>query len=265
MDPTLEWIYASECPEGGLSAWRTEDGTWQKPYPEVTGYAIPTLLRWNAHDLAERCAAWLLKVQNADGSYNGLDGMAHTFDTAAIVEGLRAVGFEPARAVAWLMTQITSEGFLQNSPTFTSPEIYNLRASAILGNVAEADYWAKNDLPKGPIRSHYYAYALEGLLNMGKISVVRPILEMAHLQQPGLFPWYVNANWEADRSLDMDYCATAQMGVLFERVGLPASHYYDVLKSHIDTNGGFPHGMHDHRQIAWGAKYWLDFKAMLYG
>ena len=42
-------------------------------YPEVTGYFIPTLLRWGYRDLAISYANWLCKVQKENGAWYGCD------------------------------------------------------------------------------------------------------------------------------------------------------------------------------------------------
>src|SRR5690348_5327101 len=87
LHPTLKWLYASECNGGGISAWKGPAG-WHVAYPEITGYVLPTLVKWGAGDLALRSADFLLRAQNADGSFNGIDGIPHSFDTSAIIEGL---------------------------------------------------------------------------------------------------------------------------------------------------------------------------------
>lgn len=90
------------------------------PYPEVTGYLIPTLLKWNQPQLAMCYARWLLTVQNADGSFSG-PGMTtpFAFDTGQIIRGLAAiVPSLPEAEVAlekacdWIMRTATPEGRL---------------------------------------------------------------------------------------------------------------------------------------------------------
>lgn len=60
----------------------------RRPYPEVTGYFIPTLLSIGEIHLAEQCARWLVTVQNADGSFS-LDnsGVSYVFDTGQVIRG----------------------------------------------------------------------------------------------------------------------------------------------------------------------------------
>ena len=115
-EQVIQWLYAAEDDGGGIAAWKDPAKGWHKPYPEVTGYLVPTLLAWGAKDLADRCAEWLLETQNPDGSYNGIDGIPRAFDTSAIVEGLRAAKKIKAarRATAWLETQKREDGTLRD-------------------------------------------------------------------------------------------------------------------------------------------------------
>jgi hypothetical protein len=271
MDKSVKWLYASECDGGGLSAWN-DDGKWMNAYPEVTGYLLPTLINYNAGDLAMRCGEWLLTQQNDNGSWNGLDGVQRPFDTSAIIEGLAAM-FEYTyeakykqavnKSRAWMNTMITSEGYLQNSPASKLPEIYNLRASAIIGNKKELAFWQSHGLNKGEARAHYLAYALEGALNIdpdNKWAIAQ--IEMAYTQQTGFIPFYVRPDWGANHP-SVDYCATAQMGILYHRVGLDPSRVYRLLESVVAPDGGIAQSNDDARQILWSVKFYLDLKAVM--
>jgi hypothetical protein len=49
-----------------------------EPYPEVTGYFIPTLYNWGEQELARTCTKWLLSIQLPDGSVPAPDGVPYT-------------------------------------------------------------------------------------------------------------------------------------------------------------------------------------------
>jgi len=273
MDKTLQWLYSAECDTGGISAWRTEDGRWHQAYPEVTGYLLSTLINWGAGDLALRCARWLLSVQNPDGSFNGLDGVPRPFDTSAIADGLfyiydwtRELDYILAavKATGWISGLIQPDGYLSNSPKNPNPEIYNLRASAIIGNRRELHYWRKHGLNTREQRSHYMAYALEGALRLNDATWAKQQIEMAHVKQSRLIPFFVDPDWHTSHP-SYDLCATAQMGILFKKIGLDATGTYNALEHHIEANGGVPQSPDDKREIAWGAKFWLDFKEVMNG
>ena len=39
------------------------------PYPEVTGYFVPTLYDWGEREMARTCIRWLLSIQMPDGAF----------------------------------------------------------------------------------------------------------------------------------------------------------------------------------------------------
>ncbi len=266
MNKTLEWLYRAEQPHGGIAAWQLSGGAYHSSYVEVSGYLIPSLIKWGAGDLAIRCANWLLTVQNSDSSFTGLDGVPRPFDTSAVIEGLEAIykatGTAIYRAAAnvatdWMRTQISNDGYLYNSPGNHAPNLYNLRASAIIGNYAEVDYWRGRPLIVGRERSHYLAYALEGLLNFGAREIAMPYIELAYSRGYLLQSFYVDEDWRPLFN-DWDICSSAQMALLFKRVGLDVERHYQAIQKQIKPDGGVPQSNSDDRSLSWGAKFYLD-------
>lgn len=262
---TLEWMENSEQPGGGLSAWQMENGNWHKPYIEVSGYSIPTLFKWGADEVACRVADWLLSVQNSDGSFNGLDGVPRPFDTSAVVEGLeyayRRTRFamyrdSANRASRWIMTQL-HEGHIKNNPSSNEANIYQLRTASIIGHKGELEYWRKQKLIHIKERSHYLAYALEGMLEFGEVDAVKEYLGIAYDNL--LQPYYVDRDWRAVVP-DFDFCASAQMALLFHRVGWDAQPHYDAIMRYIKNDGGVPQSSSDNRSILWAARYLLELQ-----
>lgn len=271
MNKTVQWLYEAENNSGGISAWRYQDTRYADPYPEITGYSLPTMWRNGANDLAIRCANWLVSIQNKDGSYNGIDRVPRPFDTAAIIEGLLfTFGWadnerylEAAKkALDWTRTQISNEGYLYNSPREKKDEAYNLRASAIINNRQELAYWRGHGLIHGGLRTHYLAYALEGALNLGDTELAEYHLKELYANHKGLMPFVVGERWE-DLNAGADVCSTIQMAILFHRMGWDVSNYYDALLPYIHENGGVPQSPSDRREIAWAAKFWLDLQEEL--
>jgi hypothetical protein len=267
VNKTLEWIHAAEQPTGGIAAWQMPDGSYHSSYLEVSGYLLPTLIKWDAGPLALRVSDWLLHSQNADGSFNGLDGVPRPFDTAAVVEGLetvyQATGTAIYRAGAnkagdWMRSQIQAEGFLPDSPGTPAPRIYNLRASAIINNQAELEYWQINGgLIRGQQRTHYLAYALEGLLNFGALETAQLYLELAYHSGALLQPFYVDDAWRPTVA-DYDICSSCQMAILFKRVGFDVSRHYQAIQEYIKPDGSVPQSNIDNRSLSWAAKFYLD-------
>lgn len=271
MNDTLAWLYAAEQPTGGISAWAGMGGEYHKSYIEVSGYLIPSMLRAGARDLVIRTANWLVTMQNPDGSYNGLDNVPRPFDTAAVMEGLLEAYKETktakyyqayTNARVWMSNQVSPDGYLYNNPNSRVPEIYNLRASAIIGNKGEMNYWKNKGLLNDHARTHYLAYALEGALNFGENDFAMPYLEKLYAKHDGLMPFYVDKQCN-ETNTGQDVCSTIQMAILFHRVGLDVTKYVDEIKKYIHPSGGVPQSPTDRREIAWAAKYWLDLQEVL--
>jgi hypothetical protein len=129
----LAWLARSiEHGHGGSCAHFGAPLGWSQPYPETTGYIIPTLIalapqhrELGALEYAERCGRWLLSIQNADGSWNGglhppgRNCRPSVFNTAQILKGMIAlyragagVGFLEAarRGAGWLAASADSSG-----------------------------------------------------------------------------------------------------------------------------------------------------------
>ena len=237
---TIEWIKAHELPTGGIEAW---DGLG-KPYPEVTGYLIPTLLDYGETELAERLGDWLESVQNKDGSFDGLDGIPRAFDTAACYEGLRMLDRPAAdRALVWLKSQIFGDGKIHTSPEQKYFDVYNYRALALMGEKQP------NENITGT-RTHYHAYALEGFYRMG--NDITAELER-YAQYKSLLPMNMTGG-------GTDTSATAHIAVLCLKNSIPCNGLIDAVRAQVDTDGGVFHDSGDRRKCSWAAKFYLDME-----
>ena len=63
-----KWI-ANNTVGGGI----THSSKIRKPYPEVSGYYIPTLLKWGEIDRAKHYGDWLLSIQTQEGAWQNTD------------------------------------------------------------------------------------------------------------------------------------------------------------------------------------------------
>lgn len=257
------------------------------PYPEVTGYFIPTLYAWNETELARTCTTWLLSIQLADGAFPAPDGVPYTFDTGQVARGLcAAAGDVPGseesltRACDWLLTQIEDDGRMTTPSTELWTDIANdlihtyvlppmVEASSILGNSAYADaaqqvlaYYTRQDglLPFNRL-SHFHAYAMEALCELGELNLARQGMEdVVRLQRRnGSVPAYPDVDW---------ICSTgiAQYALVWYHLGedARAERAIDYLAGIQNPSGGFfgsygkgaryiPKG-----EISWAVKYFLD-------
>lgn len=249
---TIDFIKSLELPTGGILAWEGHN----QPYPEVSGYLIPTLIAYGETETAHRVADWLESIQNADGSFSSMDALPHSFDTAAIVEGLQAAGRIDAanRALAWLESMLRDDGLLRIHSNTLDTHCRDFRSLAIMGRTLD-------DVPEPlvtglldhPQRNHYLLYALEGMLNMGYEKRAASYLSEIHINSNGLV-----AN--TPEGYGTDTTATAQAACLRLRLGLNANQFVDAVRAVVNDDGSLPHDKTDARKIAWAAKYYLDME-----
>lgn len=164
---TLDWLLLSiEEGHSGSSAHYSPLGGWSAPYPETTGYIIPTLLeaarRLNEDrykTAALRSGNWLLSLQRPDGAWPGGLYVAgkpqgpSVFNTAQIIDGMVALArtqpdgpwrLASARAAEWLAAGVDSAGLWQvgNYRSGVNPSYYTqvawpmLQAWQLSGEIA---------------------------------------------------------------------------------------------------------------------------------
>ncbi|MEO1712199.1 MAG: hypothetical protein AAFU60_02575 [Bacteroidota bacterium] len=102
----LRWLLRScQANQGGGSSafyarWRNWRKGWSDPYPETTGYLIPTLFAYQARfpalepaEAARSCYRWLLSLAQPTGAFTSLyasSGQPSLFNTGQILLGLTA-------------------------------------------------------------------------------------------------------------------------------------------------------------------------------
>lgn len=128
---SIDWLIKSKHSIGGSSAYHAPLLGWSKPYPETTGYIIPTLLEYHhffdytsAYDTALEFGEWLLSIQSDDGFWNAGQHPSKkkdpsVFNTGQILFGLIAL-FEETKdhkwsdsldkATGWLCSSIDKDG-----------------------------------------------------------------------------------------------------------------------------------------------------------
>jgi malonyl-CoA O-methyltransferase len=283
----LAWIRANETPTGGICVHSGHANA----YPEVTGYLVPTLLQYGERELATRLACWLLCIQRADGSYTSPDGVPYTFDTGQVLKGLLAVlptlpEAEPAirRGCEWLLTQIEPNGRITTpdksawrlprgnlvsenihlyalEPLRKAGECFNELCYVEAVERALAYYLAQPELTSFNTLSHFHAYVLEALVDLGYPDVAaRGMAEVERLQrQDGSVPAYPDVEWVCSTGL-------AQYSVIWCKLGQrePAEKALDYLCRIQNPSGGF-YGSYGrganyfpNEEISWAVKFFLD-------
>lgn len=201
----------------------------RKSYPEVTGYYIPTLLRWGYRDIARTYAEWLCSVQKSDGSwYNTEDTAPYIFDTAQVLKGLLAIRdlmpqVDPhiLAGCEWIFSRMQADGRLITpvkdawgtdcnvcdevihiyciSPLYEAAEVFDrpeYRQKALkIWNYYKQNYYEK--IMNFSLLSHFYAYLMEALFDIGELDLLKEAMQKmeAFQKSSGAVPAYNNCNW----------------------------------------------------------------------
>jgi len=173
----MAWLARAQDRAGGagLAAGYSYKRGWLPPYPETTGYAIPTFLAWarasgsgEAVDRARRMGAWELEIQRPEGGVPGGMGVGDepvVFNTGQVLLGWlalhRATGearwLEAAvRAGDWLAGVQEADGRWERYTYRGVPHAYHTRVAwALLELEARAELGRH-----GPAAARQVAWAL---------------------------------------------------------------------------------------------------------
>jgi len=294
-----QWIIDNTCEGAGI----INCSEVKKPYPEVSGYYIPTLLRWGYRDLAISYAKWLCEIQHEDGSwYDTENEKPYVFDTAQILKGLIAVrlilpevDLNIRKGCDWLLTRISDEGRMTPAaPVWGEKEgicselihlycITPLRdAGELLGEKSysraaarAAHYYIENfreEILNFHILSHFYAYIMEALCDLGEWELVREAMDkLADLQrEDGSVPAYRDVDFVCSTGLFQLAIVWYQLGEI-ERADKALNYGVMLQNESGGWYGSYPvvdnAQVTDYRnwptylptaEISWAVKYFLD-------
>lgn len=171
LDGAVAWIArAQDASNTGGVPWgyrgrrpvRTQHPMgWVAPYPETTGYIIPTMLRYadlvgdkDAIERARRMTEWELSIQLADGGFQGGTYGSQPVASSTFVTGQVLFGFVSAferfsderiraaasRAGDWLLECLDQAGrFVRGYSLFCAPgpKAYEVRSGLALGELGD--------------------------------------------------------------------------------------------------------------------------------
>ena len=280
----LAWCRAHTVPGQGVIVHTRQPVA----YPEVTGYYVPTLYQWGETALARQYLQWLLSVQLPDGAFPAPDGVPYTFDTGQIMRGLVAAlddvpGAEASqrRACDWMLTQVDADSGRLKTP---STELWSDIASDLIHTYALPPLlWAGQRLGVREYEdaarfvlayylrqpgllpfnrlTHFHAYAMEALTELGELAAARQgMAEVARAQRAdGSVPAYPDVDWVCSTGI-------AQYAIVWYALGDKAR--ADRAMAYLETiqnpSGGF-YGSYGKgakyiagAEISWGVKYFLD-------
>jgi len=235
------------------------------PYPEVTGYYIPTLLTWNDEKRAISYSRWLCSIQEPNGAWGDPTSTIDCiFDTGQIMRGLLSI-YELTKkeevkksllkACKWLLSQIDDNGVI-HAPDIeiwdnTIPDtilLYALepilRVSKILGeeqltqksNKAVKVFLSRHNLIEFSCLSHFHAYIIEALYDLGYKEKAKEGMKIIEKLQKnnGFLPAYKNKKW---------VCSTAlfQYSIIWYKLGEieRANKSFEYAISLQNTTGGW--------------------------
>jgi malonyl-CoA O-methyltransferase len=286
IEKALGWLIANEVEGGGI---RIHSNTIE-PYPEVTGYIIPTLIDFGMREYAIKCGRWLQSIQCRNGSFMAaFSNRIFYFDTAQALRGLLALceldkEFEVGAldAATFLSDTIVANGYngfpiSYNAKEESSiPETVFLYALPQLINAGKRfnrpdfitaanrciDYYIEQPrfLSIDTV-THFLAYEIEAMIDLGREDDVKDILQILAENQndDGSVPTRAGAEC-------VNIPGLAQLAVCWYKVGMkePADKAMDWLDKHQEFSGGFLGSMgknakyHKNDEISWAVKYYLD-------
>ncbi len=287
-----EWIFNNTVKDKGIRPKFDIQNTCEHiAYPEVSGYYIPSLLDWGFRDLAIQYAKWLLSIQKEDGSWRDyLDKAPYVFDTGQILKGLIAIypimpEVENAiiKGCDWMISVIEPDGRLQSPslefwPDGVCTELIHLYCLSPLIQAAQMfdsphyaaeakivlDYYKNSSMEKlldFHTLSHFYAYMIEAMVDLGEIEIAKKAMEkVAKLQKKnGHIPAYKNVKWTCSTGL-------FQFALIWYKLGekQKADLTFDYACSLQTQNGGwlgsYQKGCNylPEAEISWANKYFLD-------
>ena len=201
----------------------------QYTYPEVTGYYIPTLLRIGERDKAIAFAKHLCSIQKEDGSwFDSKNKEPYVFDSAQILKGLIAirhilpdVDIHIIKGVDWILSNVKEDGRLTTpsqkawgtDDSFCSELIHvyciePIRDAGVIYKRSDyitaankiLNYYLSNYREKilnFSLLSHFYAYVMEGLFDLGKVDLCREAMENLEKfrNRKGAIPGLNNVPW----------------------------------------------------------------------
>ena len=270
-------------------------------YPEVSGYFIPTLIKFGNKELAKSFGNYLISIQNSDGSWNEPSGKtSFTFDTGMILKGLWALiqngldennKFKTAflQGADYIISRQTPDGAITTEdysqwnlpygkkvpeaihlyclePIMQAGEILNIESYKNCVSKAKNYYLKDETLTDFKTLSHFNAYIIEGLIDIGETARAKRAMDLISLEQKedGSVSAYPHVNF---------VCSTGilQYAICWYKLGEieKADKAFNYAVKLQNKSGGWfgSYGKNANyfpkEEISWAVKYFLD--AIYYG
>ncbi|MGA2666610.1 MAG: methyltransferase domain-containing protein [Patescibacteria group bacterium] len=275
----LSWIRANSLPGKGIVVSNQS----KLSYPEVTGYLIPTLMQAGEHNLAFDYADFLCRVQQKNGSFLGIDKKEYIFDSGQALRGLLAASHRWSKykiyahkTAEYLVRSMKRNGRFPPMynrsisdrvcvyvlpPLFESAQMFKKEKIKLAAQKSLKYYKNQAGILEFNLLSHFYAYIIDGFIEMGEKKFVGHAVEKIFLTQKrnGAIPAYRNSWWSCS-------AGTAQFAVIGYKMGFieEANSAIDWLISVQNKSGGFfgSYGLgakyFPNEEISWAANFFLD-------
>jgi len=283
VEKALAWIINNQQSNGGVSVFHGS----KYEYPEVTGYIIPTMIQYGYKEQALKMCEYLNSMINEDGSFNAAGSTTpYYFDTAQALRGLNAIqkitnkyyGIQ-RRAANYLFDALEeNDGLFPKSYEDDSivPEtimLFALPAMLEYAHLTNDDnrirlvhksvekYLAQPEVLSIKSLTHFLAYQIDGLIDMGYSENVKDIIDklLASKREDGFIPAFDGVDW---------VCITgcSQIAICLYKLGdyKNANHIMNWVDANMEDNGGFLGSVGDDaeyypdRELSWAVKFYLD-------
>ncbi len=276
----IEWIKTNTIPEKGIIV----SSKRRRPYFEVTGYLIPTLIASGELNLAEKYAEFLSLMQRPNGSFIGPDdSKEYVFDTGMALRGLLTASkywhrFKPfaVKATEFIISSIGKEGRIpaiygsiipESIHVYILPDIIkaiqSLNSPEYLELIQKSIDYYKNasDTLKATYLTHFLAYIIDGFIDLGESEFVLPIVKriFASQKKDGHIPAFPNVKWTCSTGV-------AQFAIIGYKLGMNnnADMAVNYMCKKQNPSGGF-YGSYGHsakyfpnEEISWANKFFID-------
>lgn len=229
FEKSINWIVKFTAQHSGISATSRKI----QPYPEVTGYFIPSLIDWGELSLAKQYTDWIMLQQDESGAWaDPYSGRLYAFDTGQITRGLFSFYLKSGHsekleeslllACSWMVSKIGEDG-APNVPDIKNwgknvPHGILLYAYEPVKRVAEyfkksewvrkieklEKYYLSNEqLTDFNHLSHFHAYIMEALCDLGYFELAKLGMHKIESIQSvsGAVPAYSNVRWVCSTGL----------------------------------------------------------------
>jgi malonyl-CoA O-methyltransferase len=288
----IDWLkkaFSVTCHDGISAYYDERIPLWQAPYPEVSGYCIPTLIKAGEEDIALRISRWLRKQQMSDGSipmgfHNSY--IPFVFDTGQVLRGWQAaqqLDYSDStqesidRAVRWLKrswneTRWVMEGTQKYETPINMRVVWPLKLyEPELADEITEHYltliepngfpnFADEQQPDNPL-THFLVYTARGFWECDVPAVAEKIMTQLGETQTLSFPARVDRDFQPTTD-EVCNVAVAQAAVLWDKMG--RVHRADKARAYLfklDAPWASTPKDSDYFpgcQIAWCAKFIAD-------